>query len=116
MDDDPLVLRALRSLLRIRGFEPRTFESAGEFLDALPDGAPECMILDLQMPGLTGLELLQELVRRGIEIPTIVITAQDDTMVRERCKSAGVVAFLVKPLERATLFTAIDRARGAASQ
>ena len=103
VDDDPSVLRALRRSLRLRGFEPRTFASAQEFLSSLPSGAPECMILDLQMPGMTGVELLQYLADRGIKIPTIIITAQGDARVRERCESAGAVAFLVKPLERAAL-------------
>jgi FixJ family two-component response regulator len=113
VDDDPAVLKALARLLRIRAFHARTFGSAQEFLEALPDGWPACLILDLQMPEMAGLELLQRLKRRNIQIPTIVITAHGDAAVRERCESAGVCAFLSKPLQDTSLFAAIHSACGA---
>ena len=108
MDDDRSVLKALTRLLRTRAFHARTYGSAQEFLAALPDGLPECLILDLQMPEMSGLELLQHLARKEIKIPTIVITAHGDSGVRERCESAGAVAFLSKPLQDTSLFAAID--------
>lgn len=111
VDDDPSVLKALRRSLRVHGFQTKTYGSAEDFLAALPDGLPECLIVDLQMPGMTGLELLQHLRRRDIQIPTIVITAHSDAGVRERCVSAGADAFLFKPLQNASLFAAIDAAR-----
>jgi FixJ family two-component response regulator len=113
VDDDPSVLKALSRLLRTRAFDVRTYGSAQEFLAALPCGPPECLIVDLQMPEMTGLELLQHLMSRDIQVPTIVITAHGD--VRERYKSAGAVAFLLKPLQDTALFAAIDLARKAAS-
>jgi FixJ family two-component response regulator len=110
VDDDPAVLKALRRLLQTRTFQAKTYESAHDFLAALPDGLPECLILDLQMPEMTGLELLQHLKSTGIKIPTIIITAHGDAGVRERCVSAGAVAFLLKPVQDLALFAAIDDA------
>ena len=112
MDDDPSVLKALRRLLRARALDARTFGSGQEFLAALSDGLPECLIVDLQMPEMSGVELQQHLVRKGIRIPTIVITAHGDAGVRERCTAAGAIAFLLKPLQDTALFAAIDKAIG----
>jgi FixJ family two-component response regulator len=112
VDDDPSVLKALSRLLRTRALDVRTNESAQEFLAALPYGPPECLIVDLRMPEMSGLELLQHLRSRDIQVPTIVITAHGDIGVRERCESAGAVAFLLKPLQDTALFAAIDLAGG----
>jgi FixJ family two-component response regulator len=112
VDDDPSVLKALMRLLRTRTFHARSFGSAREFLAALPGGFPECLIVDLQMPEMSGLELHQHLTRNGIEIPTIIITAHDDREACQRCESAGTAAYLVKPLQDTVLFAAIDKARG----
>lgn len=112
VDDDPSVLKALRRSLRVRSMQTKTYGSAQEFLTSLPDGLPECLILDLQMPDMTGLELLAHLKRRDIQIPTIIITAHGDTGARERCEAAGAIAFLSKPLGNASLFAALDAAIG----
>jgi FixJ family two-component response regulator len=112
VDDDPSVLKALARLLRTRALHAKTFGSAQDFLEALPDGLPECLIVDLQMPEMSGLELQQHLARRDVQIPTIVITAHADVGARERCESAGAVAFLSKPLQDASLFSAINAATG----
>ncbi len=114
MDDDPSVLKALARFLRTRAVHSKTYQSAKEFLAALPDGLPDCLILDLQMPEMTGLELHDHLGRMGIRIPTIVITAHGDVKVRERSKSAGVIAVLSKPLHNAALLAAINVATGRA--
>jgi FixJ family two-component response regulator len=111
VDDDPSVLKALRRSLRVRDFPVRTFASAREFIAALSEGLPECLILDLQMPDMTGLEVLAYLKRREMQVPTIIITAHGDAGTRERCESAGAIAFLSKPLRNASLFSAIDSAR-----
>src|SRR5262245_6902929 len=114
VDDDPSVLKALRRLLRTRAFHPKTFASAREFLTALACGLPECLIVDLQMPEMSGLELHQHLTKSGFAIPTIIITAHDDGDVRQRCETAGTAAYLLKPLQDTTFFAAIDKARGRA--
>jgi FixJ family two-component response regulator len=110
VDDDPSVLKALTRALRVRAFQTRTYGSAKEFLTALSGGMPNCLIVDLQMPEMTGLELLQHLTRNGIRIPTIVIPAHADMGFSERCRSAGAGAFLLKPLQNAALFAAIEEA------
>ena len=110
VDDDPSVLSALARLLRTRGLEPRTFSSGREFLSELADGLPECLIVDLQMPEMDGLELQRRLTLSGVRIPTIVITAHHEAEARERCASAGAFAFLEKPLQDISLLAAIDRA------
>jgi FixJ family two-component response regulator len=114
VDDDPSVLKALARLLRARAFEARTYASAREFLGALHGGLPECLIVDLQMPDMTGLELQRHLTRSGLRIPTIVITAHNEAGARERCEAAGAVAFLSKPLQDTSLLAAIDAARTSA--
>ena len=113
VDDDPSVLKALSRLLRARAFEAKTYGSAREFLAALPEGLPKCLIVDLQMPEMSGFDLLQYLTGNGIKIPAIVITAHDEIGLRERCESAGAIALLSKPLQDSSLFAAIDDAGGA---
>jgi FixJ family two-component response regulator len=115
VDDDPSVLKALRRLLRTHAFHAKTFASAREFLGALGCGLPECLIVDLQMPEMSGLDLHQHLTGNGIAIPTIIITAHDDSDARRRCEAAGTAAYLLKPLEDVAFFTAINRARGGSS-
>jgi FixJ family two-component response regulator len=107
VDDDPAVLRGLSRLLRSHAFSARTYGSGQEFLAALPAGLPDCLIVDLQMPEMNGLELQQHLVSNGIKIPTILITAYGDAALRDQ---AGLVASLRKPLQEKALFDAIDRA------
>ena len=106
VDDDPAVLKGLVRLLRGRALHPKTYGSAQEFLAALPDGPPECLIVDLQMPEMTGLELQQHLARIGIRIPTIIITAHGDIELRKRCESAGAIA------EKERAFESFDVPKG----
>lgn len=114
VDDDPAVLKALSRLLRSRSFRVQTYQSGREFLAALPDGLPACLIVDFQMPELNGLELQQHLVSNGIQIPTILITAHGDAALHERSSEDYFVARLRKPVPEETLFSAIDRAIGGA--
>ena len=109
VDDDLSMLKALRAALLHRGLQAKTFGSAEEFIDSLPAGLPECLIVDLQMPKMSGLELHHYLMRNGLQIPTIIITAHADR-VRQRSEFAGIIAVLPKPLEKASLFAAIDAA------
>ncbi|MGO4741460.1 response regulator transcription factor [Bosea sp. 2KB_26] len=112
MDDDPSVVKSLSRTLRVHAFQTKAYRSAREFLAALPNGTPACLIVDVQMPGMTGLELIHHLTTAGIHIPTIVITAQSDLRVRERPEAAGVIAILSKPLRNTALIAAIDAAIG----
>jgi FixJ family two-component response regulator len=113
VDDDPSVLKAIVRLLNTRSFSTKAYESGSKFLSSLHADLPDCLILDLQMPEMTGLEIQQNLARNGIRIPTIIITAHDETGMRERCKSAGAIAYLSKPVHEITLFAAIDIAEAA---
>ena len=88
VDDDPAVLKALSRLLRSHAFRARTYGSGREFLAALPAGLPDCLIVDLQMPEMNGLELQQHLVSSGIEIPTILITAYADVALRDQSRAS----------------------------
>jgi FixJ family two-component response regulator len=110
VDDDPSVAKALARLLATRSFATKTYLSAPQFLASLPEGLPDCLIADLQMPEMTGLELQLNLARRGVQIPTIIITAHDEVGMRERCEVAGTIAYLLKPVQDTSLFAAIDAA------
>ncbi len=112
VDDDLAVLRALGRLLRTFSRDARTYGSARQFLQSLEFGAPACLIVDLQMPDMTGLELQYYLKRNDIQIPTIIITAHDELSTRQLCAAAGACAYLLKPLQGPTLMAAIDAATG----
>jgi FixJ family two-component response regulator len=110
VDDDAAVRKALKRLLEISSYQVQTYETAAELIAAIPHAAPKCMIVDLQMPNMTALDLQHHLARSGINIPTIVMTAHDEAGSRERCIAAGAAAYLLKPLRKAALIAAIDTA------
>jgi FixJ family two-component response regulator len=102
VDDDVSVRRALKRLVRSLGMNAEIFASGQEFLDcieALPSFHANCAILDVQMPGMNGLEIQQRLARGGNPMPIIFITAHDEVGVRERALASGAVAFLRKPFD-----------------
>jgi FixJ family two-component response regulator len=98
IDDDPSVLRSLARLLRAEGLESRTWGRAADFL-ADPDAAklPACVVLDLRMPEMDGLTLQAELLRRGLRLPVIFLTAHADVPASVRAVKSGAVDFLLKP-------------------
>lgn len=110
VDDDLSVRKALARLLRANSFEAETYGSAQAFLDSLNVRKPECLILDLHMPDFSGLELRQHLSLKGIDIPTVIITAHDEPGLQERVSLAGAAAFLTKPLTDKALIASINRA------
>ena len=97
-------------LLETASYDVQTFETASEFIDALANGVPECALIDLQMPNMTGLQLQQYLANAGINIPTIIITAHDESGSRDRCMAVGASAYMIKPLRKTALLAAIDAA------
>jgi FixJ family two-component response regulator len=107
VDDDASVRKALTRLLGILHFSVESYETAQEFVEALQCGVPDCLVLDLQMPEMNGFDLQQYLRRMGYRIPTIVITAHDQTGLREQCEAAGAAAYLLKPLGQDELIAAI---------
>ena len=119
IDDDQSVCRAVRRLVRSLGMEGETFSSGQNFLDmleAMPSFRPDCLILDVQMPGMNGLAVQDQLARIGKTFPIIFITAHDDVGIREKAVAAGAVAFLRKPFVDELLIKTIEEAlrRGAA--
>jgi len=110
VDDDPYVRNALGSLLKSSGFASRAFSSVRDFLASLSEGLPDCAIVDLQMPGMTWLELQQELRRQDTRLPIIIMTGHFDPELRKQCEAAGAIAFLPKPPTVDALFAAIDAA------
>jgi FixJ family two-component response regulator len=108
VDDEESVRKSLRRLLSASRLDAITFASGQEFLDALPHHQPDCLILDLQMPGLSGLDVQRQLADRCVRLPTIIITADDDT--RGRIASACTIACLCKPFEDHVLLAMIARA------
>jgi FixJ family two-component response regulator len=110
VDDDLSVRKALAHLLAVKSYTTNTFGSAKEFLSSLDQQKPNCLVLDLHMPEWGGLDLQHHLLRNGIKIPTVIITAHDEIGLRERCSNAGASAFLVKPISVDALIDAIDTA------
>jgi FixJ family two-component response regulator len=107
IDDDKSVLRALRRLIRSAGFNVMAFATAEEFLQAAERPTPDCLILDVHLPGMTGLELQERLIAEGRRIPIVLITAFPDGGTRERAQKAGAIAFLQKPFEDQALLDAV---------
>jgi FixJ family two-component response regulator len=108
LDDDASVRKALVRLFETSRYQAKAYASVGDFLAALDQNMPECIVADLQMPHTTGLELVSYLKRGRIDIPTIIITAFDESTTREQCISAGASAYLLKPIRKAALIAAID--------
>ena len=96
VDDDTSLCRAVARLLAAGGIESRCYPSAEAFLDDHTDKAPDCLMLDLQLGGMSGFELHRDLIARGRCIPTIVITADDTPEARDQAQSAGCEAFFLK--------------------
>ena len=107
VDDDESVRESLPDLLRKFGFAARAFSSAHEFLSSDSVDETKCLILDVAMPGMTGLDLQQELTRRGHKVPIIFITAQKDINIREQAFRQGAAQFLYKPFSAAALLEAL---------
>lgn len=112
VDDDESVRESLPDLLREFGFAAHAFSSAEEFLASDSVGEVRCLILDVAMPGMTGLDLQCELKSRGLKIPIIFITAKKDEAVRARAFEQGAVSFLVKPFSDTALLAALNTALG----
>jgi FixJ family two-component response regulator len=110
IDDDPSVRAAIERLVKAVGLSVRTFASGQDFLQSrLPD-TPSCLVLDVRLPGLSGLDLQKEMVYRGVYIPVIFITAHGDIPMSVQAMKAGAVDFLTKPFREQDLLDAIGKA------
>jgi FixJ family two-component response regulator len=110
VDDDEAVREALRSLIRWLGLHCETFESAAAFLAAARRDAPSCLVLDVHLPGVSGLDLPAELGRAGESLPVVFITGQGTIPMGIRAMKAGAVEFLTKPFDERELLSAIEQA------
>jgi FixJ family two-component response regulator len=110
VDDEEAVRQALARVLRASQFEVNAYANGQDFLESLADTVPDCVILDFQMPGMTGREVQRALTLAGQRVPVIVVTAHDQPALREQCLADGAVAYLAKPLRRDILIQAIDSA------
>ena len=110
VDDDASVREAVRSLLRSVGLLVETFGTAQEFLSNPRNGAPGCLVLDVRLPGIGGLELQHQLAERNLHIPIIFITGHGDIPMSVRAIKAGAVEFLTKPFRDQDLLDAVQQA------
>jgi len=110
VDDDAAVRRALVRLLRSEGLEAVTYETAQAVLNAATSLSSGCILLDLQMPGMDGLELLARLGELAIGLPVIVVTGHGDVATAVKAMKAGAVDFIEKPIDEVQLLAAIDAA------
>ncbi|HXJ01915.1 MAG TPA: response regulator [Micropepsaceae bacterium] len=115
VDDDDAVRDSLRALLESLDFEVNDYNSAVDFLANPGADSTACLLLDLHMPVMNGLELLEHMQVNGPRLPTIVITGRGDSILRERALKSGAVALIDKPVADDTLLGAIDRAFATAS-
>jgi FixJ family two-component response regulator len=117
VDDDPSMRRALEGLLASVGHEARLFASAPEFMQAYRDDGPGCLVLDVRLPGMSGLAFQQELTKAGVALPVIFVSGHGDISMSVRAMKAGAIEFLTKPFDDQVLLDAIhaaierDRAR-----
>jgi Response regulator len=110
VDDDGSIRRSVRNLLVSLGFQVETFDSAEDFLHSAERQRVGCLVLDLRMPGMSGLELLTHLADTDPDIPIVILTSHGDVEARESALRAGVVAFIRKPFVSDELVSAIERA------
>ena len=116
VDDEEPVRKALRRLLRASGLQAESYASGLEFLAASAQRQPDCVVLDLHMARMSGLQLLRRLQALPQRPPVVIITAHDEPEAREQCLAAGAAAYLRKPLDERLLLNAISAALGAGTQ
>ena len=110
VDDEEPVRKALRRLFLAAGIDVETFASGDELLESVKINRPDCAVIDLHLPGSTGLEVQQRLVQAGVHLPTVIITGHDQPGTAERALAAGASAYLCKPLDEERLLDAIESA------
>src|SRR5229473_5271982 len=110
VDDDRSIRESLQNLIRSAGLEVKTFASAREFLTSPRAKGLSCLVLDVELPGLSGLDLQEELAKADIQIPIIFITGHGDIPMSVRALKAGAIEFLTKPLRDEDLLNAVHQA------
>ena len=112
IDDDESMRESTNGLVRSLGYQATTFSSAEEFLNSERVSDTSCLITDVKMPGLSGIDLHRSLVARGVRVPTIFITAFPEENSRHQAMTAGAVGFLGKPFSEESLIECLDIALG----
>ena len=110
VDDDQSLRNATRDLLKAAGFSTDTFEDAESFLGSASRASAACLVADMRMPGMTGLELYQALVASGERIPTVIITAHPEELTQSRAREAGITCYLSKPFAPDDLLECVGEA------
>ena len=110
VDDDPSVRRGLQRLIRSAGWKAETFASAQEFLARPLADAPSCLVLDLQLPGLSGLDLQHRMAELGLEVPVVFLSGHGNIPASVQAMKAGAIEFLTKPVDEQNLLKAIHEA------
>ena len=110
VDDDPSILRALRRLVLAYGFQVETFAKPSELLGTQTPSSNACMVVDIDLPEMTGIEMCDKLKRTGCNLPTILITGRTDLRTREAAAQADAIAVLYKPFDEGPFLEAIGRA------
>src|SRR5262245_6282649 len=110
VDDDTMVRESVKGLFRQEGFHVDLFESAEGFLGRTRREAPDCLVVDLMLPGMSGLDLHHELARAGMDTPTILLTGHGDIPTSVRAMKAGALDFLTKPYDADDLLAAVRKA------
>ncbi|GGO94833.1 response regulator transcription factor [Stakelama pacifica] len=110
VDDEESIRRSAGFMLRTSGFTVETYESGDAFLKVAKDAEPGCILLDIRMPGMDGLEVQQALAERGVTMPVVMLTGHGDVGTAVRAMKQGAVDFLEKPFEKQAVLTAIDMA------
>ena len=113
VDDEPAIRDSLALLLRSVGLPTRTFDSAQAFLDAFQPAPNSCLLADVRMPGMSGLELQETLRARGLKVPVIVLTGHGDIAMAVRAMKAGAADFIEKPYNDQVLIDSVNRALAA---
>ena len=107
VDDEAPVRTALRRLLHLADYDVSTFASGEEFLESIPGHRPDCVLLDVHMPGLTGFQVQEKMLGSSLDMPVIFITANEDRGIDEAASRAGCVCVLHKPFSNDTLLAAV---------
>lgn len=110
VDDDASFLRSVGRLLRTAGYDVEMFSSGRDFLASFPACLPQCLVLDVHMPHMTGLELQDRLVADDLRLPVVFVTAYDTPQTREHARRAGSFGLLVKPFDQGALLRAVKAA------
>jgi FixJ family two-component response regulator len=110
VDDDPGMLKGVQRLLTAHGFDTEAFTSAEAYLDRSSEREPACLVLDIQLGGMSGIELRRRIAASGCAIPVVFMTAFDDETIRKDAVDAGCIAYLHKPFLARLLIGALERA------